>query len=496
MKPARADGYHAESTYPAFFHRELTPAWLNATVTALGHRAPAPDAPCTWCELGCGPGMTTLVAAAANPGGSFYGVDFDPAALAHAHGLAERAEMANVHFLQLSFAELAEADDAVLPPLDFIVLHGVLSWISPANRRAVMRVVERWLKPGGIACLAYMSQPGSAPMMAMQRVLRRSAEVAGASAGLASGLALMRGLRDGGAGQFAVVPELGAQLDQVMRHPPGHLAHEFLGEHWEPLHVADVLAAAELAGCTFIGSATPLENIDAVSLPGGTQATIGAVADTALRETAKDIARNQTLRRDIYQRGARPLAPAEHRQALQAQRFIALPGAPAGGSLRFDTRIGPIDGPAEMFSPLLGALAGGQPASFGSLLALPAYAGHGGMLNQACQMLLWAGHLHPCLPAADAAPAQALNRALWRAAAAGHGHGWLAAPALGSGLPVARPAMLAAHALDLDPSLRGEALLGAVRALDPEAADAGWLAGFERESLPAWRRLGVLADSS
>ncbi|MFT3760856.1 class I SAM-dependent methyltransferase [Thauera sp.] len=492
---ARTDGYHTGLAYPALFHRELTPAWLTAVATALGHRAPDASAPYTWCELGCGPSLTTLISAAANPGGTFHGVDFDPAAIAHARGLAGQAELDNAHFLQQSFAELAGAEDSALPQLDFIVMHGVLSWISADNRRAVMRIVERWLKPGGIVCMAYMTQPGSAPMMAMQRMLRRSAEIAGATAGLASGLALMRKLRDGGAGQFAVVPELGAQLDQVMMHPPGHLAHEFLGDHWEPLHVADVLGAAEQAGCSFIGSATPLENIDAVSLPGGTQATIGALSDAALRETAKDIARNQTLRRDIYQRGPKPLTPAEHRQALQARQFAALPGAPAGGALRFDTRIGPVDGPAQMFSPLLQALSSG-PASFGSLLALPAYAGHGGMLNQACQMLLWAGHLHPALPTAAAAPAQRLNRALWRAAAAGHGHGWLAAPALGSGLPVERPAMLAAHARDLDPSLRGEALLAAVRALDPEAADAGQLASFERTLLPAWRQLGVLADSS
>ncbi|KAF7599851.1 MAG: SAM-dependent methyltransferase [Candidatus Dactylopiibacterium carminicum] len=442
---AHTDGYHTGTPYPAFFHRELTPAWLVATATALGHRTAGLD---------------------------------------------------NVHFQQRSFAELAEAEEDALPALDFIVLHGVLSWISPDNRRAVMRIIERWLKPGGIACLAYMSQPGSAPMMAMQRVLRRSAEIAGATPGLASGLDLLRGLRDGGAGQFVVVPELGQQLDQVMRQPPSYLAHEFLGEHWEPLHVADVIAAAADVGCTYVGSATPLENIDAVSLPGGAQAVIGTIADTALRETAKDIARNQTLRRDIHQRDAKPLTPAEHRAALLVQRFIALPGAPAGGALRFNTRIGPVDGAAEVFSPLLQALSTRRPAAFSQLLTLPAYAGRGGLLNQACQILLWAGHLHPCLPGPDAAPAQALNRALWRAAAEGRDYGWVAAPAIGSALPASRAAMLAAHALDSDPALRGAALLAAVRVLDAEITDANALAAFESDTWPAWQRLGAVPQAA
>lgn len=487
MSTPLKDGYQTGLPYPAYFHRELTPGWLAATVTALGHRTPPLSGPYTWCELGCGPGLTTLIAAASNPAGTFYGVDFDAAAITHARALAAESGLGNAHFLQLSFAELVDAGCSPLPPLDFVVLHGVLSWISPANRQAVMRIIENRLKPGGIACLAYMSQPGSAPMMALQRVLQRSARLAGAAPGLESGLALLRGLRDGGAGQFVVVPGLGRQLDQVMRHPPGYLAHEFLGEHWEPLHVADMLKAAESAGCSFLGSATPLENIDAVSLPGGTRATIGAIADTALRETAKDIARNQTLRRDIYQRGPQPLSLAEHRAVIEAQRMRALPGAPPQGALRFDTRIGPVDGPAEMFSPLLQALADGEAKRFGDLLQLPAYRnGRGGLLNQACQMLYWAGHLHPCAGTTpDPTTAQALNRVILRAVANGGDYPALAAPAIASGIPADRDMLLAAQAwLNLNPASASE------DAASGEAAAR--MTRFMREALPAWQRLGVL----
>ncbi|MDR1063895.1 MAG: class I SAM-dependent methyltransferase [Azoarcus sp.] len=494
MNPVWGDGYHTELAYPAFFHRELTPAWLAAVAAALGYRAPDLSAPYTWCELGCGPGLGTLITASANPDGRFHAVDFDPAAVVHARALAEESGIANVHFLHTDFATLAEADETALPPLDFIVLHGVLSWISPANRRAVLRIVKRWLKPGGIACLAYMSQPGGAPMMALQRLLRRCAETsANAEAGIGTGSALLRALRDGGAGQFAVVRGLGAQLDHMAAQSPGYLAHEFLGEYWEPLHVADVLTALAEADCGFLGSATPSENIDAVSIPAQSLPAITALEDAALRETAKDIARNQSLRRDIYQRAPRPLSAAGHRAALESLCLIALPGAPKEGALRFETRVGPVDGPAAMFSPLLAALADGKPHGFGDLMTHPGYAGRGGLLSQAIQMLLWAGYLHPVPPVADAAPAQALNRVLWRACAAGREYGWVAAPAIGSGLPADRATMLAAHALQQNPALRGKALIDAVGALDGGKTGAAALVGFEREILPVWRRLGVLA---
>jgi SAM-dependent methyltransferase len=438
-EPVWSDGYPLGPVYPALFHRELTPLWLATVTTALGHRPPALDRPYTWCELGCASGLSALIAATANPGGDFYAVDFDPAALSHARALGEEAGIANIHFLSASFAELAQAADTTLPPLDFIVSHGVLSWISPENRQAVWRIVARWLKPGGIACLAYMSQPGAVPLMAAQRLLRRIVETTPATAAaLEAGIALLRALRDGGAGQFIEMPQLGAQLEKAAQEPLGYLAHEFLGAHWTPLHVADVMAALEWTGARFLGSATPLENIDAVSIPARAQPVIAALADPALRETAKDIARNQNLRRDLYQRDARPFTVAEHRAALEALRFIALPGAPKAGALRFDTRIGPIDGPAQMFSPILAALASGEPWTFRDLMALPAYGGsgqdgRGGLVNQASQMLLWAGILHPCPPQIpDAAPAQALNRALARAA--GLPTPWRAAPEIGSGV--------------------------------------------------------------
>jgi SAM-dependent methyltransferase len=490
MNPALRDGYHAELAYPAFFHRELTPAWLATLLTALGYRAPDLSAPYTWCELGCGPGLTALITAAANPGGCFYAVDFDPAAIEHARALADEAALGKLRFLHTSFAELAQADEAALPPLDFIVLHGVLSWISPENRQAVRCIVERWLKPGGIACFAYMSQPGGAPMMALQRLLRRCAETsAEAAAGIETGSALLRALRDGGAGQFTVVRGLGVQLDHMAAQSPGHLAHEFLGAHWEPLHVADMLAALAEIGCGFLGSATPQENIDAVSIPARSLPAIVAIEDVALRETAKDIARNQSLRRDIYQRAPQPLSADEHRAALESLSFVALPGAPQEGALRFETRIGPVDGPAAMFSPLLKALSDGKPHAFRELMTLPGYAGRGGLLNQATQMLLWAGYLHPVPPGADAAPAQALNRALWRAAA-GREYGWIAAPVIGSGLPADRLAMLSAHALRLQRSGIEDRESAAP---DGGKIDAPALAAFERETLPAWRRLGALA---
>ena len=79
-----------------------------------------------------------------------------PVPIAAARHLVQRSGLDNVEFQQADFAAWAERSE--LPLCDFIVLHGVFSWISPASQQAVLKIIERSLKPGGICYVGYMSQ--------------------------------------------------------------------------------------------------------------------------------------------------------------------------------------------------------------------------------------------------------------------------------------------------------------------------------------------------
>ncbi len=304
--------YVCDAIYPDFFHRETTPLWLASAATALGRRAPDLERPYTWMELGCGAGLGTALTAAANPGGQFIGVDFNAAHIALAQARAQAAGLGNVRFLQDDFLRMAQAPAADGPDCDFIVLHGVYSWVSGEVRQAISDIVRHRLKPGGLLYLAYMSHPGPSAFAAAQRTMRLHAQLAPApsEAQATAALQFLRDLAQAGAGYFGAHPDMAGQLDRMAREPAGYLAHEFLNAHWQPLHVADVMAECAHAGCSYIGSATLLENIDAMSIPEPTQPLLRRIADPALAETVRDLARNQSQRRDIYQRT--DARPADH----------------------------------------------------------------------------------------------------------------------------------------------------------------------------------------
>ena len=448
-----SSAYITDVTYPDYFHRELMPLWLCSGLQAMGRRTPALDAPFTWLELGCGTGMSTLIAAATHQYGQFIGIDINAQAIAQAQALANAAGIRNVQFLCADFEQLCQSDQHVLPACDFIVSHGVYSWISPNHRFAMRQIIERQLKPGGICYLAYMSQPGSSALCAAQKLAQLHAQrtAGNCSTRVQHALSLLQRTAASGTGYFAENAGLAPELAKLSHMSTSYVAHEFLNSHWDCLHVADVISEMQAIDCEWVGSATLLENIDAASLP---QSVLPLLHDLRQQgasaqelETFKDIARNQNQRRDLFQRThheSNTLSAEQHRQQLLQQRITLLPAAPAphqtlGASLRLPTRIGPVDMPMAHIQPLLQMLQQNGPSSYADLLQIPLYARQPAFVNQLLQTLCWAGWIqfvHPVSPdAAQRATAQRLNQLL-----ASHpcGHDaqvhW-ACPSAGSAIP-------------------------------------------------------------
>lgn len=417
MEQAAGDpGYVTDLPYPPFFHREMTPLWLNAIVTALGFSPPDLTQPYRCCELGCGSGLTALLTAAANPLGRFTAIDFNAGQIAHGAETATAHRISNVEFVQADFNELALTPDES-PQFHYIVLHGVWSWVSADTRRALLRFIDRRLLPGGLVYVAYMTHPGSSSLMALQRLMYEHARQTsgGSREKLAAALSLVRRLGTAGTGYFAEYPGLPRQIEAMLREPPEYLAHEFLAADWQPQHVGEVMRQFDAIGCRYLGSATPPENIDALSIPGQALPLLAGLNDAATAETLKDIARNQSQRRDIYQRDATSLDPAAQLRALDALQLASLPGMSASGELCFQTRIGPVPGPAEIFGPLLQVLSRG-PRTFQALRHLPPFQTAPGLLSQALQMLVAAGQAHWRHPEGSARlPEEGVSIAGWQA---------------------------------------------------------------------------------
>lgn len=393
--------------WPAWFHREITPRWLAATAVALGAAAPDVErGDFVWLELGCGAGLNALIGAACHSDARFVAVDVNPRAIERAQRIAAAVGLDNAEFI---CADLATLQPAALPVADFIVSMGTYSWAGEAARQGIERIIGSRLGEHGIACIGYMSEPGaSAFASAREFMLQLAARTPGDSAAKAqAGMAALRTLAGAGAGFFVEHPAIARAITRdADRVGTAHLAHELLNADWQPLHVAQLMGRLrESAACRFIGSATPLENMDALSLPAATQSVLAQWAaqgaDVAMLETARDLARNQRQRRDLFQKQSTPaLSVGAHREALLAQRVRLLPphaqlhAARQGEDLVLDTPIGAAALDWAHVAPIVAALQDGPSCSYAEMAQWPAYAQNPGFINQILQILNWAGIIH------------------------------------------------------------------------------------------------------
>lgn len=432
------DGYVTDVAYTSNFYREITPSWLAMNSLLLGHRPPDLARPFTYADVGCGNGFTALIVAASSPHADVWGFDFNPAHVEFANGLAARAGLTNVRFVESSFADLEAAPDSEVPDFDIMVSHGVLSWISPDNRRRLIAAVAKRLKPGGLVYLSYNVTTGWAPMLPVRALMRMLAVASPERTDIAvpGVLDYVDRLKQAGALYFQANPAIETRLTDIRKQDPRYIAHEYLNQDWHPLMFADVATEMLDAKCRFVGSASLAENIDSVAVPPNVAPLVAEARDPYLRETLRDLGCAQSFRRDLYRRGAAPMPGAEQ-QALVEQLALVGLGAPVPeGGATFTTPIGSVTGRPEVYQPLLAMLEEGS-ISIPQLRRLPGFAERPLVeLMQAFTLLVAGGYAHPMLPeggtAAGRDAARRLNLAIAQVNANAADLPRVAAPAIGS----------------------------------------------------------------
>lgn len=147
---AWSGGYNAVSDYTFGYVPELGPQHARLAMLAGGIEPPSSG---VRCELGFGQGLSINLHAAAT-GEEWWGTDFNASQAAGARALAA-ASGAALHLFDQAFDEFCGRND--LPEFDSIGLHGIWSWVSPANRAIILDFVRRKLKPGGFVLFCTQS---------------------------------------------------------------------------------------------------------------------------------------------------------------------------------------------------------------------------------------------------------------------------------------------------------------------------------------------------
>jgi SAM-dependent methyltransferase len=336
-------GYVADVPYVRGFIPHLAPAWLDYVAVISRLTPPARKQGFAWCDLGCGQGVTAAMLAAMHPTGQFHGIDAIPQHVDHARRFAAEAHVPNVHFHAVDFAD---APNLPLPKFDYILAHGVYSWVDPQVRADMRSFIDRNLAPGGLVYLSYNAMPGRAADLPFQRLVRAIGEscAGNSTEQVATALKMVDAFLELKAPALVASPMLSAFKQNKDRFAVTYLAHEYMGQHWNPLFVTEVRSDMATIGLEPVGSATLVENHDSFVLGQAARKVLAGIGDEHVCELARDFFIDQCFRRDVFAREGKQLDKHEQRRLLLASAFALTRGArrieytlrTAAGNLTFD----------------------------------------------------------------------------------------------------------------------------------------------------------------
>jgi len=220
-----------EIPYTKHVYQQTQPNQLATLATLYGMQPPSVEK-CRVLELGCASGINTIAMAQAIPNGEFVGIEFSDQI---------KEGQNNVHQLGLSNISLKKMDileiEAELGLFDYIVAHGVYSWVSPAVRDKVLQICSHHLQPNGIAYVSYNVYPGwHVDRMLREMMLYRTRKLTDPKEKLESAKKLLNFFMESIKHKFnSYSLSLKNELHHISQLNENYLAHEYLEEHNDPV---------------------------------------------------------------------------------------------------------------------------------------------------------------------------------------------------------------------------------------------------------------------
>jgi len=313
-----------------------------ATIAALHGLSPPAVETCRVLELGCSDGANLLPMAAELPDAEFVGCDLSPQAIAAARAMVAETGLGNVTLIEGDLRELSDG----LGPFDFVIAHGVYSWVPPAVRDGLLELTARCLAPNGLVFVTYNVYPGCHVRQAAWEVLHyHIRHLSTARARLDAARTLASALSQAGRLQMDNDVLLRREFARIAQQPDSALYHDDLAVPNDPVYFHQFAEHARSHGLAFV-SEGKLFNSSVLGF-GAQMQSIFAERSRLEREQYIDFASMRRFRQSVLCRieleAALEWTPART-EAMHAAASLSLRQTAAQGKALLNPTRPPIDG--------------------------------------------------------------------------------------------------------------------------------------------------------
>src|SRR4051812_9633972 len=289
--------------YPGHAFPQSHPGRMAAQAAMRG-LDPPPVEQARVLELGCGDGGNVVPMAFGLPRATFVGIDLNGAALARGRAHAGELSLANVDLREGDLETLEWEEE----PFDYVLAHGVYSWVSPAARDNLLRLAGDVLTDQGVLYVSYNAKPGGHLRQIVRELMQFATREETDPRRIierARGAVQLVKHAQGPSDVYGVF--LDEYLTKVLERSDAGVFHDDLEIYNQAVHVTEIAEHAERHGLQYLAEADMRESSFGNVAPGVADALDSLEPATEVeQEQALDFLRLRMYRQTLFCRADAP----------------------------------------------------------------------------------------------------------------------------------------------------------------------------------------------
>ena len=276
-----------------------------AAIARIFRLSPPNVAACRVLELGCASGGNLVPMAFNLPASEFVGVDASRRQIDEGRKVVREIGLGNV---RLEPASILDIDDG-WGMFDYIICHGVYSWVEPPVQDQILRIAARNLVPAGVAYVSYNTYPGWHMREMVRHMMQyHSAQFSDPLDQMQQARALLSFLASATSSSGAYGDFVAAEADRAARAADSYLFHEHLERTNLPIYFHQFVERAGARGLQFLSEAAVSEMLT-THFPAPVAETLERISpDIVHLEQYMDFVRNRQFRQTLLcHDGQRPV---------------------------------------------------------------------------------------------------------------------------------------------------------------------------------------------
>jgi methyltransferase-like protein/trans-aconitate methyltransferase len=242
-----------EILYNTFPRQQTHPDRLAAVGTLIGMK-PTPITNCRVLEIGCGDGNNLIPMAYSLPDSEFVGVDLADGPIATGRDTITALGLTNI---SLHIGDLRDIG-GTFGQFDYIVAHGVYSWVPDDVRDGLMAICRELLTPQGIAFISYNAYPGCYVRQMMSEMMSyHTRKISEPRARVEAAREFLSYLTEGNTLSANWQAILEAEAKAVAARPEDAILHDDLEPNSRPIYFRAFVEHAAKYDLQFLGEAEP-----------------------------------------------------------------------------------------------------------------------------------------------------------------------------------------------------------------------------------------------